>query len=633
VLHARSNLLFGRTAEMERVLRQALHLCPTDSPHRLIILNDLAVLFASGGRLKALQPEFDRLPPTIPGVFAYALFSARLLNEVELGRTERARALAARPPADARPRASQTNFVRQFLIYADLIDGRPVAEPAPWAASCRHLAEGRPREALVAARAEQDRPGHRVIESWIGFTAFVLVRAELACGHAAAAARLLESRSRRGNVHFLDSFFASRLHNLAGRREEARSAFAEAIAAADRLDARRRLEYELRIACELSRDDVLRLLGAPVRAPKESSPAAEAAPPTAGVARLLGASAAVANLRDLVARYAGLDTHVLVCGETGSGKELVARALHEESPRAERPFVAVNCAALSETLLESELFGHDKGAFTGAARAHAGLFEQAGEGTLLLDEIGDVSPRLQAALLRVLENGEFRRVGSERTLQARCRVVAATNADLPALARQGRFRSDLLFRLRRLEIVVPPLRDRREDIVPLALHFLSEGRTDGRRPALEPELAKEMESRSWPGNVRELRHAMERLRLLNSEALSYGLPEFRGLEAPGASVPEQTASSVALAAGPVFVAGRSPMRRRERILALFRAQRRLTRSEIVAAVGVSPNTVTSDLAALDLEGHIERVEPTRSPRTHWFRLREAPGDGSSGLAR
>jgi transcriptional regulator with PAS, ATPase and Fis domain len=196
---------------------------------------------------------------------------------------------------------------------------------------------------------------------------------------------------------------------------------------------------------------------------------------------------------------------VLIVGETGTGKELVARALHEESERAAEPFLAVNCGAISESLLESELFGHESGAFTGARRAHRGLFEAAGRGTLLLDEIGDTSPRLQVALLRVLETGEVRPVGSSTSRKVRCRVLAATNADLTGMVGEGRFRKDLYFRLDRIAIRIPPLRERGEDILSLADHFLSEDRHDGHRPTMSEALKAALLAHQWSGNVRELR--------------------------------------------------------------------------------------------------------------------------------
>ncbi|GAB4258237.1 MAG: sigma-54 dependent transcriptional regulator [Deferrisomatales bacterium] len=227
---------------------------------------------------------------------------------------------------------------------------------------------------------------------------------------------------------------------------------------------------------------------------------------------ILGCSAAVRALTEQIAKIAPAPSAVLITGETGTGKELVARALHRVSPRAEGPMVTVNCAALPATLLESELFGHEKGAFTGASESKRGLLEMADGGTLFLDEIGDFPLRLQPKLLRVLEDKRFRRVGGTVELSTDVRVVAATNRDLPAMIEEGRFREDLYYRLNVVSLHVPPLRERREDISLLVLHFLRQaGPKLGRRVTrVDPETMRRLEGYPWPGNARELRNVIER---------------------------------------------------------------------------------------------------------------------------
>jgi DNA-binding NtrC family response regulator len=217
----------------------------------------------------------------------------------------------------------------------------------------------------------------------------------------------------------------------------------------------------------------------------------------------------------LIERVGPSDVHVLISGEPGSGKEVVARWLHAGSERARRPLVTVNAGGLSETLFESEMFGHVKGAFTDAKSDRVGYFELADRGTLFLDEIGNLTMPQQAKLLRVLETGEFQRVGSSRTRRVDVRVISATNADLPTLVTEGRFREDLFYRLNAVEIQLPPLRDRREDISLLAAHFLrAEIRRRGRQLSFSSEAMRALLSHTWPGNVRELRHAVERAVLL-----------------------------------------------------------------------------------------------------------------------
>jgi DNA-binding NtrC family response regulator len=219
---------------------------------------------------------------------------------------------------------------------------------------------------------------------------------------------------------------------------------------------------------------------------------------------------------DLVRKVAATNATVLITGESGTGKEILARLIHDNSPRAERVFVAVNCAALSPTLIESELFGHEKGAFTGAAVQHSGRFERAHGGTLFLDEIGELDGNLQTKLLRVLQERTFERVGGTRQITADVRVLAATNRDLKAQVRDGKFRQDLFYRISAFPIEVPPLRDRGSDIVKLAHFFLARsarqmGKTS---PALSAEAEAALMAYGWPGNVRELENMMERAAIL-----------------------------------------------------------------------------------------------------------------------
>jgi two-component system response regulator HydG len=229
-----------------------------------------------------------------------------------------------------------------------------------------------------------------------------------------------------------------------------------------------------------------------------------------GHEHIVGRSPAIQELLDRVVRVAPTDATVLISGESGTGKELVARALHVASRRGERPFVPVNCAAVTETLLESELFGHAKGAFTGASRARRGLFEEAHGGTLFIDEIGETSPGFQAKLLRALQEGEIRRVGESAPVQVDVRVIAATNQDLRRAIAEKRFREDLYYRLAVVPIRIAPLRERREDVPLLAVHFLERFvKRTGSPRSLTPEAVARLLEHDWPGNVRELENVIE----------------------------------------------------------------------------------------------------------------------------
>ncbi len=236
----------------------------------------------------------------------------------------------------------------------------------------------------------------------------------------------------------------------------------------------------------------------------------------AGPAEMVGSGQAMQKLFDVVRRAAPSEGRVLVTGENGTGKELVARALHEQSRRKGGPFVKLNCAAVPAELIESELFGHERGAFTGAVAARRGKFELADGGSLFLDEVGDMPPAMQAKVLRVLQEGEFERVGGQQTLRVDVRVIAATNKDLSAEVKAGRFREDLFYRLAVVPIHAPPLRERKEDVPDLATRFLAEAcERNGRRPMhLARDAVAALQSHDWPGNVRELRNLVERLAIL-----------------------------------------------------------------------------------------------------------------------
>ena len=248
----------------------------------------------------------------------------------------------------------------------------------------------------------------------------------------------------------------------------------------------------------------------------------------APVVEMVGESRAMTQVESFIARVAKSDTTVLIRGESGTGKEVVARSIHAVSPRADRPFVAINCAAIPETLIESELFGNEKGAYTGASAQRKGRFEVADDGTIFLDEVGELPLAMQAKLLRVLQQREFERVGGSKTLPMRARVLAATNRNLEEAIKSGEFRQDLYYRLNVVSVSVPPLRMHREDIPLLALHFARKHVAKANRPfkGISPEARTLLLNYDWPGNVRELENAIEHAIVLGltDEILAEDLP-------------------------------------------------------------------------------------------------------------
>jgi transcriptional regulator with GAF, ATPase, and Fis domain len=336
-----------------------------------------------------------------------------------------------------------------------------------------------------------------------------------------------------------------------------------------------------------------------------ASPPTEAPAPLPG--GIIGSSPAVRHLLELMRKVSATQSAVLIRGESGTGKELLARALHENSPRAGKPYVKVHCAALSATLLESELFGHVKGAFTGAHKDKIGRFELANGGTLFLDEIGDISLEVQTKLLRVLQEKTFERVGSSEPLQVDVRIVAATHQNLEALIRQGRFREDLYYRLKVIDIAVPSLRERREDIPELALHFLNVYATRFNRPVnqIDDDAMVILKAYRWQGNIRELENVMERAAVV-TEGPAIGVND----------LPEEITQAVA-AERPIFVGSgvraiepypvdrmrgerhERELRERERLVRALAAARG-NKAEAARALGVARSTLVSRLKKFGL---------------------------------
>jgi two-component system, NtrC family, response regulator HydG len=322
---------------------------------------------------------------------------------------------------------------------------------------------------------------------------------------------------------------------------------------------------------------------------------------------IIGTSPAFRRLMTLIDQVADSSATVLIQGESGTGKELFARAIHERSSRRDGPFVAVNCAALPETLLESELFGYEKGAFTGAAGRKEGRFELADGGTLFLDEVADLSAVTQPKILRVLQEGEFERVGGTRTLRVDVRIVAATNQDLGVMVREKRFREDLYYRLNVITITAPPLRDRREDIPVLAQHFLRlyAAKNNRRLESFSDEALDCLETYSWPGNVRELENVVERAVVLarGTSVMPENLPDYVTERPVMLERAPDGASGAAAAEDTVFkIRVGTPLaeveqRLLEETLRLTKGNKTLT----AKMLGIDPKTVFRKLQASEAE--------------------------------
>ena len=689
----------GNQGEHEDRLREVLALVPEASPRRKYHVWELGLLLARQGRgTDFKQPLKDLTWQCNERFTADRLLLIQFLDAVETGRIREASSLMPHIAGSRRPQMTSGRIpyaeyqqllalmhaavTRQVPRHELVKPDRPI-----WVQIVFHLLQHNHAEALRWARLEAKRSLNSIFGT--GFESFNLIRAELASGNGEAARRLMLLRAARGNRHFMDPLFHARCALLGGNRREAIQQLGDLLPGVDRYAARGRLDFELLMAAELPPGEMLDLMRrAGTRTPTaigeapppEKVATADAGPPRDGLQAILGRSAAIQQIRETIKQLAALDAPVLITGETGTGKELIAKALHMESERRDRPFIPVNCGAIPETLLESELFGYARGAFTGADRAVGGLFADAAGGTLLLDEIGEISPRLQTALLRVLETNEVRAVGSTQPFRVKCRVLAATNADLETRIEAGTFRRDLLYRLQRLCIHIPPLRERREDIMLLARRFLDADRPVGTKTSVSRGFIEALRSYDWPGNVRELRNVIERLRLTHSDKTVYSEddldirprrstphpdPTTAAHPAPGTerrvpiadrrhSVPPdptgdqrpatgdrhgtpaepttgyRSASGDRHASPPdtdaldrLIRGGTSPLRRLDAMRELFAHYGKLTRAELVATLHIAPNTATKYLKTLIEEGTIRRVEPSASTRSHYFEATDA----------
>ncbi|MCK5849433.1 MAG: sigma-54-dependent Fis family transcriptional regulator [Kiritimatiellae bacterium] len=632
----------GNIVRQEETIKDALSRIKPASHRYKSILVHFASFLAQLGRMNEITNDLTTLVNSTSDADRSCFSALQFIDSVETGRLDDARLFQKKASTLDAGSVVAPIFDATMILFplmdpphlTQTVSENSKAKPGnpDWALTLQCLSNGQIHQALRWARLWERTHGKSIAGK--GLISFNLIRAELAEGNASAARRLLEMRRECGNLHYLDEFFLARAELLDGHTKEATAMFKSAMNAVDAHNADGRLDFELRLAVEIRRDMLMRIVRNSYDRPTEKENKTISIPerreelqPT-GLQRITGTSKSLDDVRKMILQFTDLDVPVLITGETGTGKEVVARALHESGSRALEPFLAINCGAISESLLESELFGHEKGAFSGAATSHRGLFEEAGKGTILLDEIGEISPRLQVALLRVLDTMEVRSVGSSRSRRIECRILASTNADLNKMVQNNTFRKDILFRLQRLEINLTPLRERTADILPLAVHFLDINREEGVHAMMSASLQKTIMNYKWPGNVRELRNIIEKMRLLHSDKLYYDKndldirmkPEgdLQTNDLPDAEPNIEEKTELAM----VVQIGRSRARRLALLRHLFSHHDILTRSEIVQTFKISPNTATADLKQLCNEEFILRIKPSKSPRSVYFKVKK-----------
>lgn len=449
---------------------------------------------------------------------------------------------------------------------------------------------------------------------------------------------LLKEMNRKGDLHYMDDLFLGRIQLLENDKDGADETFSRLNHNVSYYGAQGRLEFELLFAKEMQLPHILKLLkgwdknknsSANKTKPLKTNPEMIS---KRGVDLIIGKSPSIVKIKESIKKYATLKAPILVTGETGTGKELVARAIHEEGPHQKEPFLAINCGALTETLLQSELFGYVAGAFTGAQKERIGIFEAAGKGTVFLDEFGDISPKLQVSLLRVLEANEIRLIGGNTTRQIECKIVVATNIDLHEAVAEKKFREDLYFRLARFEIRLPALRNRVEDIPELIQFFLDSNNNEhNTKKSITNELLKLLASYPWPGNIRELRNEIERLCILNSNQEIFNLEHIDTMHFSHLNIPNNLSQETSnkesknVEINPldpetqtILESGFRVENRQNKIKKLFQQYKKLTRNQIIKLTNVGPSTATKDLKTLMDLGLIVRRSPTKSSSTDFF---------------
>ncbi|PCJ60886.1 MAG: hypothetical protein COA79_07445 [Planctomycetota bacterium] len=511
---------------------------------------------------------------------------------------------------------AKNNFLQNTL------DDQSLEYYDKWMTTTGYLYLGKQKEGLKwARRYTQEHPigmGNRNLQS------FTLIRAEISNKNCEAAKGLLLNKIKKGYPHFLDVFFYARIALLEDKNILALDLIKKLQNSCTHYEAFERLAFELELSCELSTKDTTLFLTPIEKKSKKKSNTLETIDDNdsnteKGV--IIGISNAIQLIKTKISKFSKDKGIILLNGETGVGKEVIARSIHENSPRKTKPYIPINCGSISESLLQSELFGHVAGAFTGAHKYQPGVFEAAKDGTVFLDEIGEITPQVQIALLRVLENKCIRPIGSTETKKINCKILAATNKDLESLTSNGQFREDLYYRLNQLNIHIPPLRERVDDIIPLSNYFLSQNRTDGQSPSMSNELQDLIKKYEWPGNVRQLKNEMEKMRLLNSEKMHYEAEDFTIKEITQNLNPQFKHTNIAPPNSQInelIQNGKTALRRKEKILDLFKTAGTLTRGEIIKALQIAPGTATSYLKSLEKEGYIKKIKPSASTRTHYF---------------
>lgn len=623
-----------RGKQAEDTYKKGLSLLPIESDRYQLGIKTLFDQYSQDGRLKDLEPSYyETLTKEFENIFSF-------IDAVENGQTEEALLLKekilvehADMPIPAKIRLE--NSMNLLDLYLGRFNEKKING---WLQPIKALLDKDLKLALSSANEFYNKllPQSNITTNFVFFT---LIRAQLANKNLDAAKLIIKSWDEEIDWYRFTDFFIARAELLNNNLDKAVMHFTKVLNYCKKNNAMGRLDFELELALELQPKQIRFLMDmANLNLDKKLEivpPKLKSIPNNSeiGINRIIGNSLAINTIKEDIKKFADLDIPVLILGETGVGKDVVANAIHEESKRKGEPFIAINCSSIAEGLLQSELFGHEAGSYTGASKAHKGIFQEAGNGTVFLDEIGDISSGLQAALLRALESGEYRPVGSAKPKTFRCRIIAATNASLELKVDAGLFRLDLMYRLKRLVLQIPPLRERPIDILQLAYYFLNQNKSLPNTTKMNKDLETALLAYLWPGNVRELKNEMEKMRLLHAGESTYAIEEASFLKDKLKIDPKvefsalkqnlivETIKKPAASKEEIFQNSGSYFRRIEAIKKLFEEHKNLSRKEICQITGVPDLTVGRYLKMLIEENFIKKMEPTKSPRTHYFALK------------
>ncbi len=638
-----SERLIHKNAKSQILDLTILKQIPEDTPRRATLLFNVATVLSNIGRLEDIKDKLVLLDLK-HDAHKYTYADAALINSIITGNAHEAQHHLISfkklyPIDDITPMKFREDLIRILQLDFNL-NMYNVDELKKYAEAYAFITE---KKFDLAEKAYQESleksHGEYFVEA---IQKFIPLHIELNRQNAGKA-RLLLFEIKEQNDYMLD-FFRVRLALLEDEKEKASFYFQRLLANIQRYKAFGRLAFEMKFSHELENHDLLNLskdilLGFtyPTGQLQVKKIEEDLELDDTNDVKMIGKSPQIKEILRSLTQYADLEETVYIHGETGTGKELVARALHEKSLRKNEPFLIINCGTLTDTLLESELFGHEIGSFTGAHKTRTGIFESAGKGTVFLDEFGEISHRLQVALLRVLENREIRPVGSNITKKIFCRVVVASNKDIRLAVEEKRFREDLYYRINLFDIYLPPLRERKEDIPLLLQHYINLKST--KPTVLSNSLLSTLSAYHWPGNIRELKNEMERCRIINKGKQIIDLTDFdfsrlrqsdetKNQQQNPIPTPTQTEPIVNFSSvnndriqGIIFRPNKADQRL-EYLKRLFQEHKKLTRAQIIEILQISPSTATRNLDLLLQENFIKKVAPSKNTRSHYFLLNE-----------